>query len=578
MTLTHALKILKEAPADGSPFEVLLACGFTTLHLEKLLAAHLQETLPGKRVTVKTGLFGDLAGTLETSDAAHGVAVALEWSDLDARLGYRTLGGWGPEQEPDLVANVRRSCLRIRTAVERIAARPVAFSLPTLELPPVFHTAGWQAGETQWDLELAMAEFARELARLPHVRIANRGRLAAKSEDARRDAKSDLFTGLPYPLEHASDVAGVLANLIHAPAPKKGLITDLDDTLWHGIVGEIGADGVSWDLSSHQQIHGLYQQMLKALAGSGVLIGIASKNSREVVEEALRRPDLVVPAEKIFPVEVHWNAKSGSVANIVKAWNVSADAVVFVDDSPIELAEVASQHPGITCLQFPKGNPNEALALFRKLRDLFGKPRLAEEDTYRMESIRRAAEFQQAAGEQTTASEELLSGLGAEVVLDFECAGDARALELVNKTNQFNLNGTRYTEAEWREELSRRGSFLAVVSYKDKFGPLGKIAVVQGHVENRELRIGTWVMSCRAFARRIEHLCMAALLEEFGADAASLRYVQTSKNGPTRDFLSQAIGEEPNGDGVRVTKEKFESRCPKLYHALEIKKAAESYG
>ena len=123
----------------------------------------------------------------------------------------------------------------------------------------------------------------------------------------------------------------------------------------------------------------------------------------------MRRPDLLLPPNNIFPIEAHWQAKSGSVDRILKTWNISADAVVFIDDSPMELAEVAAAHPGITCLEFPRGNAEKALALFHRLRDLFGKHHIAAEDAYRLESIRQAAEFQEISAERGSASEKSYS-------------------------------------------------------------------------------------------------------------------------------------------------------------------------
>jgi FkbH-like protein len=258
----------------------------------------------------------------------------------------------------------------------------------------------------------------------------------------------------------------------------------------------------------------------------------------------------------------------------LKTWNISADAVVFIDDSPMEMAEVAQAHPGITCLEFPRGNYEKALVLFHRLRELFGKHHIGAEDAYRLESIRQAAEFQELSGDRGSASEELLASLNAQVTLELDStAGDARALELVNKTNQFNLNGIRYTEADWQKNLNQPGSFLATVSYKDKFGPLGKIAVVQGRVESRELRIQTWVMSCRAFSRRIEQQCLATLLDQFEAQAAVLEYVPTSKNGPVREFLESVLERKPEEQPVRIERALFEQRLPRLYHSLQINKA-----
>ena len=99
MKLTEALLLLQKVPPESSSYELLLVCGFTPLHLQTFLAAHLQDKLPGRKIVVRTGLYGDIAGTLEAGAAgdahdAHGVALALEFFDLDPRLGYRSAGSW----------------------------------------------------------------------------------------------------------------------------------------------------------------------------------------------------------------------------------------------------------------------------------------------------------------------------------------------------------------------------------------------------------------------------------------------------------------------------------------------------
>src|SRR5436190_22238256 len=109
MTLTEALKSLRGVSKDSPSFDVFLACGFTSLHLETFLAAHLQQNLQGRRVVFKTGLYGDTTGTLESlsGSAGHAVVVAVEWPDLDLRLGYREPGRWGPGVWSDVVAGAR---------------------------------------------------------------------------------------------------------------------------------------------------------------------------------------------------------------------------------------------------------------------------------------------------------------------------------------------------------------------------------------------------------------------------------------------------------------------------------------
>jgi FkbH-like protein len=359
-----------------------------------------------------------------------------------------------------------------------------------------------------------------------------------------------------------------LALLLAPPSPKKALITDLDGTLWRGLAGETGPENVSWDLESHSQIHGLYQKLLASLAGEGVLIGVASKNDPEVVRRTFERDDLLLQPDRIFPMEVHWDPKSGSVERILRTWNILAESVVFVDDSPMELAEVAAAHPGIECLLFPKADYAAAYELLRRLRDLFGKPRISPEDALRLESIRQAAPFERASG--AAISETFLQEAEAVISFDFPPGGDPRALELINKTNQFNLNGIRHTEAGWRARLSRPEAFLAVVSYRDKFGPLGKIAVIEGRRSGETIFVDSWVMSCRAFSRRIEHQCLQTLFERGSAREMVFAFQPTAKNGPLRDFFAALSGRTPDAP-FALERSQFEERRPPLYHrVLEV--------
>ena len=137
-----------------------------------------------------------------------------------------------------------------------------------------------------------------------------------------------------------------------------------------------------------------------------------------------------------------------------------------------------------------------------------------------MESLRASAAIAEASKGEGYTPERFLQEAGGKLSISFiKEPLDARALELINKTNQFNLNGKRHTEASWHQYLSDPDVFLMLASYEDKFGPLGKIAVMAGRAENGELAIDHWVMSCRAFSRRIEHGCLQRVFEKFGAAA-----------------------------------------------------------
>ena len=575
MKLIEALKIAQLPPADAaSSLRVFLACGFTPLHLQTFLAAHLRAKRPDARPEVRTGLFGDLVGNIERLDSSSFdvLAVTLEWGDLDPRLGIRSLAGWRAAELKDIVRSAEVAAARLQRAVEAVSGdvRVVVY-MPTLPLPPAFISRRVQLSLQEAQLRRMVASLAESLSRLPNVRIINEQKLAEDSPLPNRyDVRSDLQTGFPYTLEHASVLGEQLSTLFDTHSPMKGLITDLDDTLWAGIVGDDGIDGISWNLDGHSQMHGVYQQLLSSLASAGVLIGVASKNEEETVRQAFQRMDILLSSDDVFPLEVHWSRKSDSVERILKAWNIGADAVVFVDDSPAELAEVQAAFPDMLCRQFPKDDPGRAWMLLNELRDLYGKAVVSKEDTLRMRSIRNSSFRRNQDRVPQVASDDFFRSAEPCIVFDYgPAAADSRGLELVNKTNQFNLNGKRYTEAEWRQLSNDPDALILAATYEDKFGALGKIAVLTGTATERRIHLRTWVMSCRAFSRGIEHQCLRYLFEEFGADQITLDFLPTARNGPLQDYL-KSLCESALATPVSLTKEGFLARIPPLFHRIEV--------
>ncbi|HVB85962.1 MAG TPA: HAD-IIIC family phosphatase [Candidatus Dormibacteraeota bacterium] len=575
MRLVEALGIVKSAKRrDADPFSVFLATGLNPLHLSTFLAAELSQAFADRKIELQHGLYGDLLGNvsrLAKASAEAGI-VLLEWADLDARLGIRSSSAWSPAVCNDIVATVKARASQLQPMIEAAAQRmPVMVSFPTLPLPPASFVPGWQAGSLEIELNGIMHSLRSKIAQRPQVRIPSAQKLEMVSPLRERfDVESELLAGFPYRLPHASALANLLAQLTRKPNPKKGLITDLDDTLWRGILGEVGVEGISWDLDHHTQMHAFYQRVLAALGAEGVLLGIASKNERALVESALGRKDLALSSDVFFPLEVSWGRKSDAVARILKAWNVGADSVVFVDDSALELAEVKASHPDVECIQFPTKDSTAIYELALRLRDLFGKSAILEEDAIRARSIRRSQESAEAYQAANSAPANFLEQVEAEISLNFSKAPlDPRALELVNKTNQFNLNGKRFTEAAWQNYLREPDSFLAVASYTDKFGPLGKIAVIAGRQNGTELRIDAWVVSCRAFSRRIERTCLQEVFSRFGADSIKLDFVKTERNGPLRQFLEELLGAAPE-PGCVITRQLFESRSKDMREPQEI--------
>lgn len=567
MKLTEALTEINSAAGRSAEREIYLACGFTPLHFQTFLTAHLQKRVASERIVVRTGAFDDLIGNVDrmaASGASLGVCI-VEWADLDPRLGVRRLSSWSFRDFDQIATSVQTALGRLASAL-RVASRSlrVVLTLPTLPLLPISYSGAERAGVLDARLRLLVAGLMNDLAGESRI-LMLRGELTSAAYAA-FDIDSEIATGFPYRLAHADMLAEAIAR-VALPRPRmKGIITDLDDTLWKGLIGEIGSTEVAWDMEHNAQVHGLYQQLLHWLSAEGVLVGVASKNAPEAVTKAFdERRDLLLRREDVFPFEIHWDSKAGSVGRILQQWNISADAVVFIDDSPLELAEVAAAHPGIQTRQF-SANPGTFLHLWRELRELFAADAIGAEDAVRAQSLRGRAKLLENISAATD-REDFLSQLEAR--LSFEFSADAtnhRALELVNKTNQFNINGRRFDEATWSALLAAPNSFLLTCKYEDKFGLLGTIAVAQGQLHDHGADLRAWVVSCRAFSRRIEFAMLQELIRQFDLERVDLDYHATDRNGPVRDFL-ESLGITAVAP-VRIERAQFESTCPKLYHTL----------
>jgi FkbH-like protein len=200
---------------------------------------------------------------------------------------------------------------------------------------------------------------------------------------------------------------------------------------------------------------------------------------------------------------------------------------------------------------------------------LFARQKLQAEDQIRSASLRSASTIASAA--KSASADEFLASLDATLVLDFtKDAQNTRAFELVNKTNQFNLNGRRWSDHEWRNMLDDSAQFVLTVSYTDRFGPLGRIAVVVGSFKGETLRISTWVMSCRAFSRRIEHAVLLQLIESFEPEQIQLDFKETERNSPTCQFLDELVGRDALHKAASFPSKTVKDKLSGLHHKVSI--------
>lgn len=573
MKLLTALELLnRPLPESFQTKEISLQCGFTPLHLKTFLAAQLRIACADINVQIKTGLYGDLVGNLDRlmKEGISELCVVIEWPDLDPRLGIRSLGSWRSTDITDIVDSAHAKAERLTHLVRSIGERlPVVMSPPTLPLPPMFTTSGLQSQRDECLLRQIAASMTVEIASSKHVKVLSIQRLDELSPLGKRfDPRAEITSGFPYSLEHASTLAELMAGLIHETSPKKGLITDLDDTMWAGILGEVGVEGISWDAAGGSHVHGLYQRFIDLLASAGVLVAIASKNDPALAKQALSRADMLIDQNSVFPLEINWGPKPISVGRILERWHIGQDAVVFVDDSPMEVAEVQAAFPKMDCVVFPKDDYYAAWELLGRMRDKFGKATLSAEDRLRLSSLRSETLYEDDRHRPGYSEDTILSQADGVIALDMSGnPDDNRAFELINKSNQFNLNGKRISHAEWVKYFEDPTAFLLTATYRDKYGPLGKIAVMVGKDDGPRVSVDSWVMSCRAFSRRIEHRCLQYLFDVTGKDEVVFDYRPTPRNGPMQTFFSEVLGASPVGGQV-IHKKLFMSNIPSLYHRI----------
>ena len=566
MKLLEAFKLLNLArERHGPEFHVAFVTGCSALSLPTFLVAHLSQLRSDKRYKVIEAPYGDIINSIQSAYRAggDGMAIILDYTSLDARLGLRRASSWNDKAILDIIENVQARLDLISACISGSKNIRTAIHPPVLKLPPIAGNGSWQTGVLEANLDMLWARFQLGLSHIPGVFFVSPESTVLARD---RDVDGELTADFPYDQETASGICAGLAKVIVPPVALKGIISDLDDTMWRGLVGEVGRDGVHWNLDGKSQIHAIYQQLLAGLASRGILIAIASKNDQSVVDDAIARDDMLIKADQIFPILASWEQKSQSVSQILKSWNIGADAVVFIDDNPYELDEVKRVHPDIQVMQFYPNDSAHTYASLIALRDQCHKENQTEEDAIRLASLRAAAQVaQEAAG--AVSMEAFLEGLDATIGFErVTSIDDRRPFELLNKTNQFNLNGQRYTDAEWNDRLENPDMLCMAITYADKFGSLGRIGVLLGQVRDQEFLIEQWVLSCRAFGRRIEHATLRLILDLYPGFRVGFAYQATPKNRPLKDMIGEFIGD----DGQKVSAKQIAEALPPIYARISL--------
>ena len=345
---------------------------------------------------------------------------------------------------------------------------------------------------------------------------------------------SYFTSGLPVAGKSMGEVAAAIidAALTLQREPAKLVVTDLDNTLWRGVIAEDGVDGIHWRAEGMGFRHFVYQTWLLRLKGEGVLLAAVSRNSPEVAIAPLRSGTMTVKESDFVTVVASYHAKSAQIREIAKQLNLGLEAVVFVDDNPVELQEVAQELPAVRCVAFPK--QDEGLpALLAEMSAHLARKELTAEDKSRTEMYRRRLEGMVPSEAAGADLEGFLRELRMKLTLHDRSTGDrARAVQLINKTNQFNANGQRVTDDEVAAVLAAGGRLLTA-TLEDRTGSHGEILAM---LVTGDGVIQAFVLSCRVFQRRVEQAFCAWLAEQ-PQPPVSITYAPTERNEPFQAFL-----------------------------------------
>ena len=368
------------------------------------------------------------------------------------------------------------------------------------------------------------------------------------------DERMRLYARAPIAGAMQSHLADEYVRFIRALAggAKKCLVLDLDNTLWGGIVGEDGVDGIRLGATYPGSAFVEFQRHAQDLGKRGVILAIASKNNPADVDEVFaRHPSMVLRKDDFAAMEIGWNAKSESLRRIAERLSIGLEHVVFVDDNPAECEEVRLALPQVHVIALPAQPERYVRAMQRD--GLFDNVTMSDEDRRRGELYRQRAE-----AESARATAGSLEGFYRDLAMQISVAPIGppslpRAAQLTQKTNQFNVTTKRYTEAEIGERLRDPAWVGFTVAVKDRFGDNGIVGVALARVDGPALAIDTLLMSCRVIGRTVETAMLAHLCDEATARGlASLkgRFVPTPKNAPARDLFERhgfARGAERDG-------------------------------
>ena len=345
---------------------------------------------------------------------------------------------------------------------------------------------------------------------------------------------------MPYSMKSLSAISDLIIRYVSVTKGmhKKCIAVDLDNTLWGGVIGEDGVNGIT--LSNHKEGARYYdtQIILKKMKNQGVMLAILSKNNVEDVEPVFKHPDMVLQHEDFVAEVINWESKCVNIRQLAKNLNIGLDSFVFLDDNSAEREQMKAECPEVTVLDFPKDSAQLPELVEKAYQDYFLSLEVTGDDSNKTAMYR--AEGQRKADMSAASSvEEFLKKLEMKMVIHRMLPEEEkRVVQLVNKTNQFNVTTKRYSEEEIKA-FAECGDIITV-HMADKYGDQGLVSIVILNYEKEVAVVDSFLMSCRVMGRNAEYEIIArirSMLLHKGIKKVEASYIKTAKNAPVEKLF-----------------------------------------
>jgi FkbH-like protein len=541
-----------ELSNPGTGLDFLLISDFNLSNLAALLSKDEKSPV----ICAATAPFGHVMQVLLESASqfwSKGTQGVVVWTSPESvSLGYRRLLE-SEEAEPEqLIHEVDEFCNSIKAIPDHVKY----IFVPSWVVGPFEKRMGLLDMDLRHGVSLALmrmnVRLAEGLQDDSRIFVLDAARWAAIHGESSFSQRLWYMSKTPFGLEFLKTAAVEIKAAVRALTgeTRKLLLVDLDETLWGGVVGDLGWQNLRLGgIDPVGEAFRDFQLGLKALKRRGVLLGIVSKNEESTALEAIcSHPEMALRQDDFAGWRINWDDKAQNIIDLVSELNLGLQSVVFIDDSPVERARVREALPDVFVPEWPANVMGRNAALMQL--HCFDAPLVSAEDVGRT-NMYIAERKRQAARTEVASLAEWLDSLNVRVVAErLHEANLDRATQLLNKTNQINLSTRRMTKEELRSWNQQPDNTALVFRVSDKFGDYGLVGVASFVLRDGNANVVDFVLSCRAMGRKVEETMlhvMSVYARSRGVTDLHIAYIPTLKNQPCLRFFESA-GLLSNGD------------------------------